>query len=709
MAFIQNTLTDPDDLNTAGAYAANAYDSTEVKIDPVAKTFQLKQAGNLSTVGSGATGQCVYSFLKDRWKDVTELPQFDFPMLSITNEQFEFINGWRPADDTTRKMIRFAGWAEVDTDNQVSRKYSGLVSLGTFVDNTDAPYFTQNSSYTATTTSLTFTGPANEAVQIYGNINTVNADAAADDFGGGGDATTITGTADISFTASTKVISKPSGLDIFNPGEVIEVSSTTNNNGFFTIISASATEIVVDGTLVDEASTSATLDEVGFDFKAYFKLLVRELGKIYDDADLVDIGVTNMTYIVYRFPLTNSTDLKWGSTLDTDISSGVIVPADVSPYNHIALDFLDTIVRGNYATATAYEIGDVVLDVGNSTSQADGFDHWFKTTTAGTSSGADVQNDIGGTTWVLYTEGEREVTPGTWSAFTIILDGEDTIANSGTPYTNGSGGSALECYLWSQWALRLAGTIDEVDTSRNGEIADSLVYYIGNTLHTIQGVFIDTLDSLDANNVTFHDWDDVSWNYPLTVNVTINFNSNLYNDTDAVFYAYYDEPLTGGSITDATNIITISDSGYGNDTLTANTITISGSTVDDGTRNITANTATTITVDGVAFSNTEAVSLDMSNDEFGTIGALQVQTAANQDVGEDISHSISTAGSSYGFSYAFSQDTEGGRTPDADTPITVVAIGLSTGQYVKASGTITNVGVTISLVAPLERNYSNPA
>ena len=556
MAYILTPLTDPDDINTAGSYASDEYDSTEVNIDPVAKTFQLKQAGNLSSVGSGVTGQALYSFFKDRWKNVTELPQYDFPMLSITNEQFEFINDWEPEDDTTRKMLRTCGWAEVDDASAVKREYSGVITLGTFVDNTDQPYFQQVDDFTTATTDTDFTGPVNEAVQVYGDAS----------------------------------------------------------NG-------------------------------DFDYRGYFKMYVRVIGKSYDDADLVDIGVGTMTYIVYRFPLTNSTDLKWGSTVDADISSGATVPADISPFDNIEVDFLDKNIRGAYADATEYAVGDVVWDVGNSMSEGDGLDHWFEcTATPGTSSGATVFADTVNT-WTIFSAGEREIS-GAWYAFNIILDAENTIGDSGTPYTHSSGANNLEVYKWSQWALRRTTTIDETDTSRNGNVSDTLVSYVGDTLHTAASVFIDTLDSADANDIVFHDYTDTTASYPLTVTVTLNFNSNLSNDSDSVFFAYYDDP------------------------------------------------------DGVGNGN-----------EFGTTGALQVKMAGGQNVGQDISNNTPDGanGSSYNFSYEYDQDTTGGRTISTDTDIVLVALGLDSGQYVKATGTITNTGASVSLVAPLERNYSNPA
>jgi hypothetical protein len=95
-------ITDPDLLAQG----------TSVVISAAAKTIKLAIAGNLTT--DGVTGQCLYSFLKEQWKNDNNLIKYPFPMLSITNEQFEFINGWLPADYATRKLIRTAEDAEPD-------------------------------------------------------------------------------------------------------------------------------------------------------------------------------------------------------------------------------------------------------------------------------------------------------------------------------------------------------------------------------------------------------------------------------------------------------------------------------------------------------------------------------------------------------------------------------------------------------------------
>ena len=64
--------------------------------------------------------------------------------------------------------------------------------------------------------------------------------------------------------------------------------------------------------------------------------------------------------------------------------------------------------------------------------------------------------------------------------------------------------------------------------------------------------------------------------------------------------------------------------------------------------------------------------------------------------------------SSVQLTFNYDGNIQGGRTAAADASITAVGIGLSTGQYVKATGTIArSTANSISLVAPLERNYAN--
>jgi len=147
-------LTDPDDLNQA----------TEVVIDTGAKTVQCLVAGNLST--DGVTLQALYSFLKEEWKDDAALIPFGFPMEAITAESFEFLDGWAPADATTRNLLRTAGWSERNSSGNVIAMYAGIISLGT-LGGSDQPYYDND----GTVTDFTYTGPINEAIQILDDPN----------------------------------------------------------------------------------------------------------------------------------------------------------------------------------------------------------------------------------------------------------------------------------------------------------------------------------------------------------------------------------------------------------------------------------------------------------------------------------------------------------------------------------------------------------
>jgi hypothetical protein len=60
-------------------------------------------------------------------------------------------------------------------------------------------------------------------------------------------------------------------------------------------------------------------------------------------------------------------------------------------------------------------------------------------------------------------------------------------------------------------------------------------------------------------------------------------------------------------------------------------------------------------------------------------------------------------------SFDYDANNQGGRTVGTDADVTLVAIGLNTSQYVSVESTIgRSKENSISVVAPLERNYNNP-
>jgi hypothetical protein len=158
-------IIDPDNLNQG----------TEITISPSAKTIALNVTGNLSN--DGVTMQALYSFLKEEWKSDGNLIPYPFPMVSITPEQFEFIEGWVPSNDTTRNLIRSAGWREINDSDAIEREYMGIISLGN-IDNTDTAYYAFSTD--TSKTDFDFTGPINQAIQTFGDSSNGNIDKRSD-------------------------------------------------------------------------------------------------------------------------------------------------------------------------------------------------------------------------------------------------------------------------------------------------------------------------------------------------------------------------------------------------------------------------------------------------------------------------------------------------------------------------------------------------
>lgn len=152
-------ITDPDLLADSAADDG----SQETYIDTAAKTIKLTVVGNLST--DGVTLKALYSFLKEQWKNdplTKNLPAFPFPMIPITDESYELVDGWDFEDNTSRYLIRTAGWTVRNTSGNVTQKWAGVIGLGS-IESDDQLYFYQGAG---SPTNFQLTGQVNQAVQI---------------------------------------------------------------------------------------------------------------------------------------------------------------------------------------------------------------------------------------------------------------------------------------------------------------------------------------------------------------------------------------------------------------------------------------------------------------------------------------------------------------------------------------------------------------
>ena len=166
MAMIQ----DPDLLNIG----------TEITINTGARTFTLVEAGNL-VAKDGVDMNALWSFFVDKWATATYKP-YPFPMNKVDNRSGQYIfgrdpggtyNGWKPADDTTRQMLRNGGWNEYSSAGVLNRVYFGAVLQGGVSAGSQC-YYQKESGGAAI--NYTFTDLPNEARQVFGDATNGNFD-----------------------------------------------------------------------------------------------------------------------------------------------------------------------------------------------------------------------------------------------------------------------------------------------------------------------------------------------------------------------------------------------------------------------------------------------------------------------------------------------------------------------------------------------------
>lgn len=153
---------------------------TELIINEPARTFTLVATGNL-VAKDGVTIQALYSKFSDLWATATfQDSPFVLNALDALSGQYYFgvdaggnYNGWKPADDTTRQMLRDGGWREYSAAGVLNREYVGIVGLGSVSAGSQLYYQKVDGGAAA---NFTFTDQCNEGIQIYGDATNGNFD-----------------------------------------------------------------------------------------------------------------------------------------------------------------------------------------------------------------------------------------------------------------------------------------------------------------------------------------------------------------------------------------------------------------------------------------------------------------------------------------------------------------------------------------------------
>jgi len=626
---------DPTDLSHIVNASATTHD---LEIQTGAKTIKITTLGNITDDDSnggaqtGVTGKCVYSKLKEIWKTDDDLNKHKFPIQMIYEASFVWINGWGPADQTTRDLIRDAGFQEGD-----GRENACIISLGSMdASDTDQPYYTQAAGFDEVKSNFVYTGEINENVAIKG--------------------------------------------------------------------------------------TGGTPDYTG-----YFKAFLREMQKSFASYNLLtEQGLAALTYQAYRIPLANAVDLN---VVDNDTVIGTSDAGSISgvKYSELTVDY---IVGNLFASVadTSYVLNDVVQEDNGAGS------HWFRCTGAGTVTGSTgvAQASWGGTaTWEAY-PGERQI--GTnYYAFNRVLDVQDT--------TNSFKARLKEIHSWAQYKLRQSSDInDDVNGDGYGTVLGNIAlpftYFVGSTLHTQPGVFIDNFDNNDKNDMVFWDitvdgggldsegkpLDSSNQVYPFTAAGNLNFSQNFVDEPDGetrytMYFQYIkSQPMTALKVTGASGATATldwsgADAGLLDFLSNGDYIRISGFTTETDNNGLwlltgapSSNTVTASKVDGVnPVTEGTGDACTVLQNPFESPGAVIVKDNGNTDIDGEIS------AASLAWDFDYTNNAQGGRTPDSNAPVFVAAIAYDGAQYVLASYTITKAtGQNIPVNAVDELNYENP-
>ncbi len=234
---------------------------------------------------------------------------------------------------------------------------------------------------------------------------------------------------------------------------------------------------------------------------------------------------------------------------------------------------------------------------------------------------------------------------------------------------SGNGAGLQDNFQYIQSELRSDADIDCGPGAFVGAGNTGLVGFVGNVNDLLMSfatptgtglnLFIDDLDSNDINNATFNDHAGTARNFPFTSAGSLVFNPNLANDDNSKYWLFFSNDDAPGD-------------NLGRDYGTENAIIVEDATTPTANQIQGFVTAT----GGATHGGTRTVNAD---------GSISIS-----------------------FTYAYDTNVQrGSGSGGSDAPVTLVAIGAPTAQFVIATGTITQAtGITISAVAALERNYN---
>jgi hypothetical protein len=164
-------IIDPDDLVVSSTEGNLGIDGN-IWLNTTNKTIALEPYGSL-VAKDGVSGNAIWAKMVDLWT-TSAYNKYPFPMNIIDARSGQYIfgqdpggtyNGWVPLDDTSRQMIRDAGWQEYLANGTLDRTYVGMVALASGYP-TGAQFYYQTTT-TGIAADFTYDDAPNEAIKIF--------------------------------------------------------------------------------------------------------------------------------------------------------------------------------------------------------------------------------------------------------------------------------------------------------------------------------------------------------------------------------------------------------------------------------------------------------------------------------------------------------------------------------------------------------------
>jgi hypothetical protein len=759
--FITDGVTAGDVLcvfttSSAGHYYISTVDSAEqltVLSDYdnfsrfVSATFEVREPTG-GTIVDGVTLQAIYSYAKEEWKTDTavyggdDLIRHEFPYEAITSEQFEIGGGQSHADwawfdpssttlysELTKKFVRTGGWEDKNTAGTSLNQWTGIITLGAL--DADTQVYFQQLSASADPQDFKFTGPVNEALFISQSTPTFDdrttflklfarkkartyAQSAIADIGVS-TIRTIVNRFPLAHVVDPAIVARDAAISGSAPWR--ETYSLQNGTGNGSTADIAATGL---GAFTGSAATFQTNGVLSGD-----TLFISGAGSDagYWSIDSVDSETTLTINTLENGPFTGDTGLDFSAvTTDrvrfrTDDGAVTFVNENTSILTSsvggftaagVGVDDILIISEGTDDIVGAYEITAVDSDTQVTINT---FDNPMP---AVEQNNADYRIVLPGM-YLQYKQLDKSL--GATGNITFEDTNPDRIfRETGDWVTDGfTSGSVIE----------VAGS-----TSNNGEFTVASFATVSSSNDTAILVATDTLTAESASAATITGYDG---HRRQIQNVYYSFHWKVFGNDSTLGNIYefiqhelrqptdidYSKSGSRGDVTDllmsfATPTATMFDCYIeGLDATDTNNVTFRDATGADrvfafvsvGSISFNINLQQDAAAEyWMYFTNDDAG--DNTGRDFSTPNAIIVQ----DENGNDISGSVGAA-SSIQFTFDYDNNTQrGGGSSGTDAPITVVAIGLDTAQYVITTATIEKSKANnVSLVAALERNYSNPS